>query len=340
VITDTAGTAPVHAPVDLTPLRQMVMGFRLTQAVHVAARLGLADALHERPASADDLAPQVGADPAALARLLRALASVGLFAAAADGTWRTTPLGDGLRRDAPGSVHALACLYGEEWLWSAYGRMLHSACTGEPGFDDVHGQPLYAYLDGHPDAAATFHAAMSGFSAQEQAAILAAYDFSNTATIVDVGGGEGALLAAILDAHPRVQGLLFDLAPAAVHARTRSRMGVVVGDFFTHVTAGGDLYVLKSVLHNWPDDRAVTILSNCREAMAGGGRVLVAERVVTDDGGPAEAALFDLNMLVVAGGRERTAAEYRELFAAAGLAVTRVVPTASPLSLVEGARAN
>jgi hypothetical protein len=117
-------------------------------------------------------------------------------------------------------------------------------------------------------------------------------------------------------------------------------MGVVVGDFFTHVTAGGDLYVLKSVLHNWPDDRAVTILSNCREAMAGGGRVLVAERVVTEDGGPAEAALFDLNMLVVAGGRERTAAEYRELFAAAGLAVTRVVPTASPLSLVEGARAN
>jgi hypothetical protein len=331
-------TAP---PVDLAPLRQMVMGFRLTQAVHVAARLGLADVLHESPLTTEALAARVGADTAALRRLLRALASVGVFAPHDDGRrWRTTPLAEGLRRDVPGSLHALACLYGDEWLWRAYGRSEHSVRTGAPAFADVHGQSLYDHLDAHPDAAATFHAAMSGFSQQEQAAILAAYDFSATATIVDVGGGEGELLAAILDANPRVQGLLFDRAPAAVHARTRPRMGVVVGDFFTRVTGGGDVYLLKSVLHNWPDEQAVRILWNCREAMAGDGRVLVAERVLGEDGGPAEAALFDLNMLVVAGGRERTLAEYADLFAAADLRVNRVVPTASPLSLVEGARAN
>ena len=233
----------------------------------------------------------------------------------------------------------MACLYGDEWLWDAYGHTLHSVCTGEAAFTAVHGQPLYEYLDGHPDAAATFHAAMSGFSAHEQAAILDADDFSATATIVDVGGGEGALLEAILAHNPRAAGLLFDRAPAAAHATRHPCVGVVVGDFFTRVTAGGDLYVLKSVLHNWPDEQAVTILRNCREAMAPDGRVLVAERVIGDDGGPSEAAVFDLNMLVVAGGRERTAREHAALFAAAGLTVTRVVPTASPLSLVEGTRA-
>jgi hypothetical protein len=331
---------PAPAPtVDLAPLRQMVMGFRLTQAVHVAARLGLADLLHQTPMTAEALGGRVGADPASLRRLLRALASVGVFARDDDGRWTMTPLAEGLRRDVPGSLHAPACLYGDEWLWRAYGRLEHSVRTGEPAFAAVHGQSLYDHLDHHPDHAATFHAAMSGFSELEQAAILAAYDFSATATVVDVGGGEGELLAAILDANPRVQGLLFDRAPAAVHARTRPRMAVVVGDFFTRVTAGGDLYLLKSVLHNWPDEQAVQILRHCRQAMARDGRVLVAERVLDEDGGPTEAALFDLNMLVVAGGRERTLAEYAELFAAAELHVSRVVPTASPLSLVEGSRA-
>jgi hypothetical protein len=319
----------------------MVMGFRTTQLVHVAARLGLADVLHERPACAEELAPLVGADVTALRRILRALASLGLVASDGDGRYRTAPLGQALRRDVPGSVHALAVLYGEQWLWSAYGRTMHSVRTGEPGFVAAHGRSLYEFLDAVPEAAAAFHGAMSGYSAQEESAILAAHDFGDCATVVDVGGGEGALLQAILRAHPTLHGVLFDL-PTAVSAvadrvdpAVRDRLEVDPGDFFTGVTPGGDCYVLKSVLHNWDDEHAVAILRACRDAMAQG-RVLVVERVVPDGDGPSEAALFDVNMLVVVGGRERTAEEYRALFAAAGLTVTRIVATASPLSIVEG----
>jgi hypothetical protein len=343
VSTDTTGVRAI----DLVALRQMVMGFRLTQLVHVAAQLGLADVLHERPATVAELAARVDADPSALGRVLRALASVGLFAEDADepGRYLMTPLAEGLRRDVPGSLHPVACLYGAEWLWDAYGRALHSVRTGEPGFDAVHGEPLYEFLDGHPEAAATFHGAMSAFSAQEQAAILDAYDFSGVSGIVDVGGGEGALLEAILRANPTAHGVLFDLAPALVGARQRldpivaRRIDVVAGDFFDAITLGGDLYVLKSVLHNWSDEEAVVILRRCRDAMVERGRVLVAERVIAEGDGPSEAKLFDLNMLVVVGGRERTVDEFADLFGAAGLAVTHVVETASPLSLVEGVRA-
>jgi hypothetical protein len=292
------------------------------------------------------LAPEVGADATALRRILRALASLGLVASDADGRYRTAALGQALRRNVPGSMHALAVLYGEDWLWGAYGRTMHSVRTGQPGFVAAHGRSLYEHLEAVPEAAAAFHGAMSGYSAQEEAAILAAHDFADCATVVDVGGGEGALLQAILRAHPTVRGVLFDL-PTAVGAvvgrldpAVRDRLEVDPGDFFAGVTPGGDCYVLKSVLHNWEDDRAVAILRACRDAMAPRGRVVVIERVVPEGDGPSEAALFDVNMLVVVGGRERTEDEYRSLFAGAGLGVSRVVPTGSPLSLVEGRRAD
>jgi hypothetical protein len=324
-------------------LWQLIMGFRATQLIHVAAKLGLADHLRQGPRTPAQLAEAVGAEPQALHRLLRALASLGVFAETADGTFVPTPTARLLQTDAPGSLRALAILYGEEWLWDPYGRTLHAVRTGRPAFDHVHGQPLYDYLDRNPGAAAQFQDAMSGYSAQEAAAIVAAYDFSDATTVVDVGGGHGVLVAALLQAHGHLSGVVFDQAPvvagaerALADAGVADRGACVAGDFFAAVPDGGDLYLLKSVLHNWDDAAAADILGRCRQAMAPHARLLVIERLVAPGNEPSEAKLFDINMLVVAGGRERTEAEYRALFRAAGLDLARVIPTHSPHSLIEG----
>ena len=341
----TSEATPSSADVDT--LRQFIMGFRLTQLIYVAAKLGLADHLHAHPQSAARLAEAVGADARALYRLLRALASVGIFAEQADGTFTVTPCARLLQTDVPGSLRSVALLYGEEWLWQAYGRMLSSVQTGHPAFQQVHGESLFDYLEHHPLAATVFHNAMTGFSAHEAAAILATYDFSRVQRVVDVGGGQGGLLAAILHAHPHLSGILFDLAPVIAHAQgliaeqgLRERCQCVAGDFFAAIPAGGDIYLLKSVLHNWDDGASVRILRNCRMAMGEHARLVLAERVIPSGNTPAEAKLFDINMLVVLGGQERTQAEYGALFAAADLRLTQVLPTHTALSLVEGVPIN
>jgi hypothetical protein len=207
----------------------------------------------------------------------------------------------------------------------------------------VHGSSLYGYLAEHPDDAAVFHAAMSGFSNQEVAAIRDAYDFAGTARLVDVGGGQGALLAALLRAHPALHGMLFDrpevIAQAAADLTSgplAARCRLVAGDFFHALPAGADVYLLKSVLHNWDDAQCGVILERCRAAIAPGGRLLVVERVIPVGTLPAEGKLFDINMLVMQGGRERTELEYARLFSAAGFQLRRVVPTAAPVSIIEG----
>ena len=214
------------------------MGFRVTQLIYVAAKLGLADHLEQGPQTPHALAQAVGAEPQALYRLLRALASIGLFAETADGAFGLTPLAQVLQTNQAGSLRGLAILYGEEWLWQAYGHMLYSVQTGRPAFEHIHGEPLYGYLGHHPAAEAQFQAAMSGYSAQEAAAILAAYDFSRVATVVDVGGGHGALVAALLEAHPQLAGVVFDVASVVADARRRladaglaARATCVAGDF-------------------------------------------------------------------------------------------------------------
>jgi SAM-dependent methyltransferase len=322
-------------------LREMIMGFRMTQLLYVAAKLDLADHLASAPQNADRLARNVGADAPSLRRLLRALAATGLVVET-DGAFELTAVGDLLRRDRPGSLHAVAALYGEEWLWRAYGRMLHSVQTGEPAFTRVHGVSFYDYLGRDPAAAAQFQQTMSEFSRLEADAIASAYDFSGQSTLVDIGGGQGALLARLLGAHEGLSGVLFDLpevVPGAEEvfsrAGVRSRATWVGGDFFTAVPRDGDLYLLKSVLHNWDDEAAARLLRCCHRAMRPHARLLVAERVVPADNAPSEAKLFDINMLVVLGGRERTEAEYRELLERSGFALSRVIPTSSPLTLIE-----
>jgi hypothetical protein len=322
-------------------LRDRIMGFRTTQMIHVATKLGLADRLAAGPRSADDLAAAVGAEPQALHRLLRALAGIGIFAEDAAGDFALTAQAELLRSDVQGSLRDIALLYGEDWLWQTYGGMMHSVRTGAPAFAKVHGQPFYGYLHEHPRAAAQFNAAMSSFSNHETAAILEAYDFSAAREVVDIGGGHGALLAALLRAHPHLGGILFDLPSVVAGAMQilgetgiAERVRCLTGDFFDEAPAGADLYVMKSVLHNWEDGDAARILSTCRAAMQADARLLVIERVVPPGNVPAEAKLFDINMLVVAGGRERTELEYRLLLQEAGLTLERVAATRSPLSVI------
>ena len=323
-------------------LRQLIMGFRTTQMIYAAARLGVADALAHGPRSAAQVATEVGAERRALYRLLRALASIGIFAETPDGSFAMTPLADALRTDAPGSLRSLAVLYGEEWLWCAYGRTLQSVRSGQPAFADANGDTLYDYLDRDASAAAMFHEAMSGYSAQEASAIVAAYDLSDGHRVVDVGGGHGTLVAAMLQAHAHLTGVVFDLPAVLGGAERRfadaglaARAACVAGDFFATVPDGGDVYVLKSVLHNWDDAACLTILRACRRAMTQQARLLVIERLIPPGNAPSEAKLFDINMLVVAGGRERTDGEYRALLRSANFDLTRIVQTRSAHSLIE-----
>ena len=322
-------------------LREMIMGFRVTQMLYVFAKLNLADHLANQPQTAERLAVSVGANPAALRRVMRALTSLGILTEAG-GSFDLTAFGQLLRRDVPGSLHGLAVLYGENWLWAAYGRMLHSVRTGDPAFAQVHGLSFYDFLDRHPEPAKQFQEAMTAYSHLEASAIADAYPFAENVTLVDIGGGRGTLLAVLLAAHPTLNGVLFD-QPAVVAGAERvfaeadlaARARRVAGDFFAAVPSGGDVYLLKSVLHNWDDAEAGRILDCCRRAMAPGARLLLAERIVPTDNTPSEATLFDINMLVVLGGRERTGAEYRELLERSGFALLRTIPTKSPLSLLE-----
>jgi hypothetical protein len=325
-------------------LREQIMGFRATQMIYVAAKLKLADHLAAGPRSPAELAVLVGAEPHALYRLLRALASLGIFSEDANGAFALTPQAELLRSDVQGSLRSVALLYGEDWLWQAYGGLLHSVRNGDPAFVKTHGQPLYGYLHAHPRAAVQFNAAMGATSVQESLAILEAYDFSSAGSVIDIGGGHGALLAALLRAHPQLDGTLFDLpsvVSGAVHllndAGIADRARRVAGDFFDEAPAGGNLYLMKSVLHNWDEVDARRILSTCRAAMKPEARLLVIERVVPDGNEAAEAKLFDINMLVIAGGRERTQHEYRALLEQCGLQLQRVATTRSPLSVIVAA---
>jgi hypothetical protein len=333
---------PPQSQTDAARLRDMIMGFRVTQMLHVAARLNLASHLIDGPQSAEHVAPHVGATAAALHRFMRALTSLGILADAGDDRFGLTALGQLLRPDVPNSLSGIAVLYGEEWLWTAYGRMLHSVRTGETAFAQVHGVSLFEFLDTHSDAAAQFQAAMNAYSRLEVSAIADAYTFPPNATVVDVGGGHGTLLAALMSAHASMTGVLFDQPAVAAEAErvfadagVSSRSTVVGGDFFSELPSRGDLYLLKSVLHNWPNGDAERILHCCRRAMSPRARLLIAERIIPAGDAPSEAKLFDINMLVILGGKERTEEEYRELLARAGFSPLQVIPTKSPLSLIE-----
>ena len=323
----------------------MISSYRVTQALHVAAKLGLADQLKEGPRHVDELAAATGAHPRAIHRLMRALASVGVFTEQAPETFGLTPMADLLRRDVPGSLHGQAVLVGEPWVWQVSGELLESVRTGAPSHARIFGVDIWQYLAQHPEAQAIFDAAMTSLSSLETDAIVAAYDFSERNKVVDVGGGEGALLAAILRAHSHIEGFLFDQPPVVASAKAflakaglDARCKTIDGDMFAAVPPGGDLYLLKRVLHDWDDDKAVAILRACRAAMIDGARLVLAEPMIPPGDAPHPAKFLDLQMLVSQGGHERTAAQFASLLATAGFAIERIVPTRFLLMLVEARR--
>jgi hypothetical protein len=335
--------ANVHVEAPSLVLLHMVTGCWISQALYVAAKLGIADLLQEGPQSCTRLAEATQTHAGALYRVLRALASVGVFAEDEAGRFSLTPLAELLRTDAPGSLRAFAIMLGAPEHWRAWEGVLHSVHTGQPAFDHVFGMPLFEYFPTHPEAARIFDDAMTSRSSQENTAIIAAYDFTAAHTVVDVGGGQGTLLASILELHPHVGGVLFDLPHVIASARTRiegtgqvARWECVDGDFFTAVPAGGDCYLLKKVIHDWDDERAQRILTNCRTAMSDTGRLLLIEPLIPPGNEASFNKLLDLLMLVWnAGGRERTEREHQELLAAAGFHLSRVIPTRAGVSIIE-----
>jgi len=336
---NTDGTPPALA------LLQQALGFWVSRAICVVARLGIADLLEDGPQDTETLAAAAGVHGPSLYRVLRTLASVGIFAERNDGRFGLTPQAEPLRTNAPDSIRDYILLVGEEWYSGPSEHLLHSVQTGQPAFERVHGADFFTFLARESAAAAVFDAAMTSRSAQENDAIAAAFDFSDLGTIIDVGGGHGSLLAAILCANPGPRGVLFDQPHAVAEARCQleaaglvGRCEVVAGDFFVSIPAGGDAYILKRVIHDWNDERARAILRNCHRAMPEHGRLFVIEVVLPPGNDPSLGKLFDLLMLVDLGGRERTEADYRTLFASAGFDLAAVTPTPSLVSVVEGIR--
>jgi hypothetical protein len=327
-------------------LTRLVNGFQAAQAVHAAAVLGIPDLLAAGPRASDDLAAATDTHAPSLYRLLRALAALGVLEEDGERRFALTALGDGLRSDAPEPVGAWAVHVGQPYFWEAWGHLLHSVRTGETAFRALHGEDIWSWRGRQPEAGAVFGAAMTAASRRANRALEGAYDFSRFGTVVDVGGGRGALLAGLLARHPTMRGILFDqpqvvagAAEVLAAAGVADRCEIVGGDFFSGVPQGGDAYLLKWIVHDWDDEEAVAILRACRAATPGGGALLLVERVVGPPNEEPESKLSDLNMLVMPGGRERTREEYAALLAAAGFALRDVVPTGTGLAVIEGAPA-
>jgi len=318
----------------------MATSYWVSQAIYVAAKLGVADLLVDGPQSCVALAAATRSDPSSLFRLLRALSSVGVFSQQDNDCFALSRLSEPLRSNVPGSLREILITIGEIH-YQACGELLHCVHTGTPAFTKAFGTNLFDYLPHNPDAAEAFNQGMTNLSSLLAHAVLLAYDFSGISSIVDVGGGEGALLRKILELNPEMTGTVLDLPNAnavesgnRAHA-DRSRCSYVIGNFFDSVPEGADAYLLCGVVHDWDDDRAIRILSNCRKAMARNGRVLIVDMIVPETNSPSFSKLLDLNMMVMTGGRERTKAEFHALLNAADYRVTRIIPTMAPQSIVE-----
>jgi hypothetical protein len=322
-------------------LFQMATGYWLSQAVYVAAKLGVADLLKDDPKSCRSLAAAMGVDQQALARLMRALSSMGVFAHSQGEHFALAPVSQSLQSNVPGSLRHAVITIGEIH-YRAWGSLLHSVQTGSSAFNHVFGSGLFDYLHSNTESAATFNQGMTDLSSMLAYAVLMAYDFSAITSIVDVGGGQGGFLKKILEFHPEMAGTVFDL-PSTIETTQEYMNGATCGgrctslggDFFKDVPAGANAYILCGVIHDWDDDHSLQILKNCHRAMAGNGRVLLVETVVPDTDANCFSKLLDLNMLVMTGGRERTKAEFCTLFDASGYKLTKIIPTIAPQSVIE-----
>ena len=325
---------------------RLLTGMWAMQAASTAARLGIPDALAPGPKTPDEVAERVGAHPGAVKRLLRGLASVGILTVSGAGRYALSDVGERLRSDRPDSLRDMFIAEADTVHWRSWERLDDAVRTGEPRPSAVFGASAFDYYGQHPAEGEQFGRAMESMSRFVAGAVLEAYDFGGVKTLMDVGGGNGSLALAILGKHTRLSGIVFDLPYIESAARENLRASGAgdrcrfePGSFFDRVPGGADLHVLKFILHDWNDDESVRLLKSCRAAMPAGGRLLVIEQLVPEEIQPGMVHLMDLNMLVMTGGLERTATEYGSLLARAGFRVTRVIPTPSPFSLIEGAPA-
>ncbi len=321
-------------------LLRMAWGYRSTQALYVVAKLGVADALEDGPATADEIAIRIGAHPRSLFRVMRTLAGLGVFTQDPSDRFGLTPVGDTLRTNSPDSVRHMVIMVGDQQYHVA-GELLHTVRTGDTAYEYLHGMSHWEHMATDPEEAATFNAAMAE-GTRRFGNPFATLDLSERRLAVDVGGGRGELLAMLLADRPNLKGLLYDLPQGVADAGPfleskglRNRVRIETGSMFDSVPRGGDLYVLSRVLHDWPDDRAAVILRNCRKALGDGGVLLIREVVLPPGDAPSWGKQMDLVMLFMLGGAERTEAEWRALLEPCGFAIAAVHPIRGPMSIIE-----
>jgi hypothetical protein len=337
------GVTTAEAPLRSAQLIfQLGAGYIASSALQVALKLTIADRLAPGPRTSAALAAETGVREDALYRVLRLLASVGLFQETEPRTFALTHAAELLRSGEPGSMHPMMLWMTHPFHFRAYAETMYSVKTGEPAADVVTGKPVFEYLASEPELSAIFNDAMTAFSSSVAPAALKVYDFAGIDVLVDVAGGHGQVLMSVLRAYPAMRGILFDVEHVIAGAKPRiaaaglnARCETATGDFFVAVPAG-DAYIMKHIIHDWDDERAISILKNIRAAMTNrNGRLILLEAVIQPGNQPDLMKFIDLEMLLLPGGRERTADEFAALFSQAGFSLSRVVPTESPLSVIE-----
>jgi hypothetical protein len=317
-------------------------GVLVAGAVSCLAQLGIPDLVEAAPQSAEELAKRIGANPHALYRLMRATASVGVLSEGPDGKFSQTPMSAVLRSNATPSLRAFAIMTGREWHSRGWAHLGYCVQTGAPAMQQIYGAPVFEFLKQHPDEALIFNDAMTELSMIDGPAVAEAYSFDGIRSIVDIAGGHGLLLATILDRNPHLRGTLYEMPHVLEGARSgplkpvMDRCTLASGDMFSSVPAGADAYIMKHIIHDWPDDRCVQLLKACRKGVNSGGKLLVVDCVIQPGNDFSSGKFLDLQMMIFPSGCERTEKQFCDLFAAAGWRLNRIIPTAAPDSIVEG----
>jgi hypothetical protein len=330
-------TPPAHVGIF-----QLMSGAHVAGAVSCLAQLGIPDLVEAAPQSSEELAKQIGADPEALYRLMRATASVGVLSEGPDGKFSQTPMSTVLRSNATPSLRTFAIMGGREWHARGWSHLEYCVRTGKQALDNIYGAHIFDFLRQNPLEGQIFHDAMTEISMIDSPAVAEAYNFDGIRSIADVGGGHGLLLATILNRNPNLRGTLYEMPHVLEGAKNGplkpvlDRCTLASGDMFSSVPEGVDAYIMKHIIHDWPDERCLQILKACRKGVNPGGRLLVVDTVIQPGNDFSPGKFLDLQMLIFPSGCERTEKQFRDLFAAAGWRLTRIIPTAASDSIVEG----